>query len=120
MDKFSFDYIIRQIDDKASFIILFCYYIVPLIGFILSTILAGLSFISQIKVVQVIVAKTIDPVWVLSFGRVRMEQLTWMGGLKILLVCYCAFGLMLNGNVIRVIAGLSQWYSELRVIFNNF
>jgi ABC-type Fe3+-siderophore transport system permease subunit len=84
-----------------------------MIGIILMTILIGLSFVGDIKIVQILCDKFIDPVRVLTFGGRNIANWNWR---KVLLPCillYLAFALFLNGNLIRIIMWGAEWYGTI-------
>jgi hypothetical protein len=105
--------ILTAIDTGASFLIIFAFKVLPMIGIILMTILIGLSFVGDIKIVQILCDKFIDPVRVLTFGGRNIANWNWR---KVLLPCillYLAFALFLNGNLIRIIMWGAEWYGTI-------
>lgn len=72
------------------------------------TIIVGLSLMSDNKIIQKIVAKTIDPVKILTFGRRSFDQLTKKNSIVILMLGYAVFILIADGNILRVIVMLSK------------
>lgn len=72
------------------------------------TIIVGLSLMSDNKIIQKIVAKTIDPVKILTFGRRSFDQLTKKNSIVILMFGYAVFILIADGNILRVIVMLSK------------
>lgn len=113
MDKYSLEYLLYRLDSSTSWIIIFCLKILPYVGIILLTILLGLSFISDIKIVQQLFAKTIDPVKVLTFGKIKFEELRSPKMFLGLLIGYCMFALIMDGNLIRIIIWASEAFSTL-------
>jgi hypothetical protein len=89
--------------------VVFVFKVLPIIGVILMTILVGLAFLGDNKLVKEICEKTVDPVKILTFGRQTIETWKWQ---KVLLPCillYVLFALFLNGNIIRII----MWFASL-------
>lgn len=113
MDKYSLEYLLYRLDSSTSWIIVFCLKILPYVGIILLTILLGLSFISNIKIVQQLFAKTIDPVKVLTFGKIKFEELRSPKMFLGLIIGYCMFALVMDGNLIRIIIWASEAFSTL-------
>lgn len=103
------DAVLDTIDQGSSLAILFAFRILPIIGIIIMTGLVGLSFVSDMRFVQRICEKTIDPVRILTFKHRDITNWNWR---KVLIPCtllYISFALFLNGNIIRII----QWVAEV-------
>ena len=105
--------IITAIDEGSSWLILIAFWVLPIIGIILMTILVGLSFIGDNKVVQHITEKTFDPVKLLTFGGRDIYHWHWKKVLVPCILLYISFALFLNGNVIRIIMFLAEWYDAI-------
>ena len=105
--------LITAIDQGASWLILISFWVLPIIGIILMTILVGLSFLADNKVVQYIVDKTIDPIRILTFGNRDIYHWHWKKVLFPCILLYISFALFLNGNIIRVIMFLAKWYDAV-------
>lgn len=113
LDGLGTNSLITKIDNGASFLIIFAFQALPLIGIILMTVLIGLSFIGDIKVVQILFDKTIDPIRILTFGARDIHTWHWRNVLVPCLLLYLAFALFLNGNVIRIIMWGAEWYGTI-------
>ena len=102
--------LVAAIDKGSSWLIILSFQVLPMIGIILMTILVGLSFLSDNKVVQAIVEKTVDPIRILTFGGRDIYHWHWKKVLVPCILLYISFALFLNGNLIRVIMFLAKWY----------
>lgn len=100
--------LLNKIDQGSSWLILFSFKVLPMIGVIVMTILIGLSFVADARVVQKICEKTIDPVRLLTAGFRDINTWNWHRVLIPCTILYISFALFLNGNIIRVI----QWCAE--------
>lgn len=110
LDRLGATTLLRMIDEGASWLIVIAFKIIPIIGIILMTILIGLSFIGQNKVVQTLAEKVIDPVRILTFGA---RDITNWHFKKVLLPClllYITFALFYNGNLIKIVMWLGEVY----------
>lgn len=107
-DQFSFQYLLDKIDAGTSWVLVITVKIIPMIMIIALTIIVGLSLMSDNKIIQKIVAKTIDPVKILTFGRRSFDQLTKKNSIVILMLGYAVFILIADGNILRVIVMLSK------------
>lgn len=105
--------LITAIDKGSSMLILFAFYILPIIGIILMTILVGLSFLGDNKVVQYIVSKTFDPIRILTWGNKNIHTWKWNKVLFPCILLYISFALFLRGNIIRIIMYLANWYDSV-------
>ena len=105
--------LITKIDEGASFLIIFAFKVMPIIGIILMTILIGFSFIGDIKLVQTLCDKFIDPVRILTFGGRSIHNWSWKRVLVPCVILYIAFALFLNGNLIRIIMWGAKWYGVI-------
>lgn len=113
LDGLGTNSLITKIDNGASFLIIFAFQVLPLIGIIIMTVLIGLSFIGDIKIVQMLFDKTIDPIRILTFGARDVHTWHWRNVLVPCLLLYLAFALFLNGNVIRLIMWGAEWYGTI-------
>lgn len=111
--ELSVDYMINKIDASTSWIIYFSVTILPMIGIIAVTLLVLFCFLAPIKFIQVIVHRTIDPVKLLTIGRYNIDTLSFKNSFVSLMIAYILFALLLNGNVLRIIAYMLS-------IFNRF
>lgn len=102
--------LLNKIDEGASWLIIFTFQVMPIIGIILMTILVGLSFISEQKIVQLLCDKFIDPVRILTFGNRDIYNWPWRKVLWPCMIMYLSFALFLNGNLIRIIMWLAKAY----------
>lgn len=105
--------LITAIDKGSSMLILFAFYVLPVIGIILMTILVGLSFLGDNKVVQYIVSKTFDPIRILTWGNKNIHTWKWNKVLFPCILLYISFALFLRGNIIRIIMYLANWYDSV-------
>lgn len=105
--------LLKKIDDGASFVIVFAFKVMPIIGIILMTILVGLSFLCDNKVLAAIFEKTIDPVRILTLGARDLLHWRWKEVLFPCCLLYIVFALFLNGNIIRVIMFIAEWYGVI-------
>lgn len=105
--------IVKSLDEGASWIILFVFWVFPIIGIIVMTILVGLSFLCDNKTVQIICAKTIDPVSLLTGGHHTLETWRWNRVLVPCMMLYIVFALWLNGNLIRLLMYAAEYYSTV-------
>lgn len=113
LDGLGTNSLVTKIDNGASFLIIFAFQVLPLIGIIVMTILIGLSFIGDIKVVQMLFDKTIDPIRILTLGAHNVHTWYWRNVLVPCILLYLAFALFLNGNVIRLIMWGAEWYGTI-------
>ena len=105
--------LLKKIDDGASFVIVFAFKVMPIIGIILMTILVGLSFLCDNRVLAAIFEKTIDPVRILTLGARDLLHWRWKEVLFPCCLLYIVFALFLNGNIIRVIMFIAEWYGVI-------
>lgn len=111
-DKFSLEYLLNRIEEGTSFVILFVFRIFPLIGIILLTIMFGLTTIKDVKIVQYIFQKTIDPVKLLTFGHMTFQEIDQKKAFVGIIIGYCAFAMLMDGNLLRILIWLSAGYSS--------
>ena len=102
--------LIQAIDEGSSLLIVIAFKVLPMIGFILMTILIGLAFISNVKIVQVLCDKFIDPVKVLTFGVKDIHHWPFNRVIVPCISMFSLFAIFLNGNIIRLISWLAEWY----------
>lgn len=102
--------LLKSIDEGASFIIIFTFEVIPIIGIILMMILVGLAFLADVKIIQKLADKFIDPVKILTFGRSDIHHWHWQKVLFPCIVMFLAFALFLNGNLIMLVQSLAKWY----------
>lgn len=119
LDGLGTNSLITKIDTGASFLIIFAFQVLPLIGIIVMTILIGLSFIGSIKIVQILFDKTIDPIRILTLGLRDVHTWYWRDVLKPCILLYLAFALFLNGNVIRLIMWGAEWFGTIMKWFRR-
>ena len=111
--------LITKIDEGASLLIVLTFKVAPMIGVILMTILIGLSFIGDIKFVQLLFDKAIDPVRILTFGIKDIHTWRWQ---KVLLPCtllFIVFAIFLNGNIIKIIMWGAKFYGVIMKFFKQ-
>ena len=73
-------------------------------------ILVGLAFLADVKIIQKLADKFIDPVKILTFGRSDIHHWHWHKVLFPCIVMFLAFALFLNGNLIMLVQSLAKWY----------
>lgn len=115
--EFSLDYLLDKIDEHVSFIILLAFYAMPILGIILTTVLAALIVMSDIRLVQILADKFFDPVKLLTGGRKDIHNCRDNGIVYALVPClvlWCAFALILNGNLIRIVQWCITWYAMIK------
>ena len=113
MVNLGLDTLLMSIDRGASMAILIAFQVLPIIGIILMTILVGLSFVSDNILVKKLADKFIDPVKILTLGGRTIETWSWKHVLFPCTIMYTAFALFLNGNIIRIIIKLAEWYGVI-------
>ena len=119
IDKLGLKRTLDTLDEWSSWIILFVFYVCPIIGVILMTVLVGLSFISQNKIVQAFCDKVFDPVKILTLGFKDIHTWPWR---KVLIPCIClyaGFALFLNANIVRMLAWCAEWYGTVMELFQQ-
>lgn len=109
-EEFSLEYVLNNLNDFATLVIALSIYVLPLIGIGAVTILFGLSFLSDNQLVHAVCAKTIDPVRVLTLGRYTIQQWNFKDSFVSLMLLYIVFALALDGNLLRIISWLLEWY----------
>lgn len=102
---FTFNGILNAIDSGASFVIVFVFVLFPLAGIIAVTILAGLVIMGDSKICKKFAERVFDPVKILTFGARSLQEYRLRDCMWSLCIGYTIFGLMYDGNVIRVM----QW-----------
>lgn len=108
-DKFSIEWILDKIDAGTSWVLVITVKIMPMLMIIALTIIVGLSLMSDNKIVQKIVAKTFDPVKILTMGRKSFDQLNKRNSMIMLMIGYFAFILIADGNILRIIVLISKF-----------
>lgn len=117
LDRLGATTLLRMIDEGSSWLIVVAFQVIPIIGIILMTILIGLSFLGQNKVVQTLAEKVIDPVRILTFGA---RNITNWHFKKVLIPCmllYITFALFYNGNLIKIVMWLGEVYGVVSKYF---
>ncbi len=110
---FSLKRLIEWIDYGSSYIIAFVFIIFPIFGIVCITVLTGLSLISDMKIVQLLSMKLIDPIKILTVGKRNIETFKFKDAFVSLMLGYTIFALILNGNLLRIIQWLLNSYSQL-------
>lgn len=110
---------INFIDNGTSVVIYITLTLLPQIFLTLITILLGLSLISGIKVVRNLARRYIDPVEILTFGHMTIEQLDFRKMVLSIILAYIVFALVLDGNLIRILSWLVDWYNEIILLFKG-
>lgn len=111
--------LIRSIDEGSSFLITIAFFVMPLIGIILMTILVGLSFISEVRFIQMFCDKFFDPIRLLTFGNRDIHTWNWRKVLVPCILLYTSFALFMNGNIIRLVMWIGKWYGIVSNYFAN-
>ena len=114
----SFRALIEKIDFILTWIIVFTYTVVPYFCLSLVTLLVGFSFMSQVKFVKMFAEKVFDPVYYLTFGRLKMEELIFERYWLYLIIAWIGFALCIDGNIVRVINWFLDVYVNLISKFN--
>lgn len=112
-ENFGMEYMLHKVDGELTWLILFIYQVIPIIGLICVMILLALSFISQIRIVQIISSKTVDLVHILTLGRYTMKEWTFRRGFTFMMIAFCAFALVLNGNIITIVHWFAMNYQRV-------
>lgn len=112
-DQFGMDYLLHSVDSGLTWLIVFIFKVLPILMMCAVTILLGLSFISQTRIVVLFSEKVIDLVHILTFGRATMKEWTFRRGFWFMLIAYIAIALLFNGNFISICAWMVSWYQEL-------
>lgn len=110
LSKIGANSLLQAIDEKASWLIVITFNVLPIIGIILMTILVGLAFLAENQMVQMFCDKIIDPVRILTFGQRDIHTWNWRKVMIPCIIMYCVFALSLNGNLIMIVQSLAEWY----------
>lgn len=113
--ELSLSRVIEWIDFGASYVIVFVFTIFPIVGITAMTLLVGLAFISDSKIFNLFAEKIFDPVKILTLGKRDMQDFKLMDCIWSLIIGYTIFGLMYNGNLLRVI----QWLLTILGMFTE-
>ena len=119
LDGLGANSLIQAIDRGSSLLIMIAFRLLPMIGIILMTILVGLAFVSDNRLVQMLADKFVDPIKLLTFGNKDIHNWHWN---RVLIPCIClyvAFALFLNGNIIRLVMWIGKWYGIVSNFFLN-
>ena len=111
--------LLTAIDEGTSLAILFAFKVIPIIGIILMTILVSLAFLADARIFRALCEKFIDPVRILTFGARDINTWSWKKVLVPCLLMYIVFALVLNGNIIRVIQYLVEWWEVVTNMASN-
>lgn len=107
-EGFSLEYVLNSLDEWTTWVILIVLYVFPIIGIIGLTLLLGFAFIGQNKIFVKIFQRTVDPVKFLTAGAKTIDQLDVRQAFIGLIMGYIGFGLLLDGNIIKIIMYLSE------------
>lgn len=118
-EAFSFKYTLDKVDGFLTLMMYITFTIIPLLIFIALTILLGFSMIADIKIVKILCNKTIDPVKILTLGRVTIEEYTFKQAFIGLMIGYLSVFLLLNGNVFALLQLLSKWITAISEVIRN-
>lgn len=121
LSKLKITHLLNTLDSWASWVILFVFYVCPIIGWILSTVLFGLSFLGGNQVVVRICNKFFDPVRVLTLGYKNMETIRWQDTWVAVFLTYIAEALILNGNIIKLLSWVNNFFLTAKdLLFSVF
>lgn len=112
-NEFTFQDLIKKIDESESFLVLFSIVVLPYIGFILSLMVFGLALCADAKPVQWFCNNVIDPIKILTFGQ---KDVNTVGGIRFFGCVLCitvGFALVANGNILRVLTWLFAFFAEV-------
>lgn len=112
-EQLSLEYLLTKINQFSTWVILFTIYVLPIVGIIGLTLIFGFAYIARNKLFVKIFSKTIDPVKFLTAGQLTIEQINLKKSLIGLIVGYIAFGLLLDGNIIKVVVWLSEAFEGI-------
>lgn len=113
LDRWGMTSLLNTIDSGASLIIQFAFQVLPLIGLIFMTILIGLSFLGDIQAFQFICDKLFDPVRLLTLGNRDIHTWSWRRVLIPCMLFFISFALFMNGNIIRIIMFIAEFYGTI-------
>jgi len=118
-DEFSFEYLLHQVDTFSYWILYIAVKILPMFMIVALTIVMGISFMNDNKIVQLIVDKTFDPVKFLTFGHMTFRKLSKKQCLMTLMIGYIMFTLIVDGNIIKVIMFVSRFLDITAQMLRN-
>ena len=107
-EKFSVEWLLRKIEEGSSWVLIIAVKILPMLMVIALTLVMGFSLMKDFKLIQMIVAKTFDPIKFLTFGKKSFQEITKKQCMVSLLVGYLAFVLIADGNILKIIIWLSK------------
>lgn len=107
-DDFSLGYLLGKVDTVSYWVLFLAVKILPMIMIIALTLIMGMSFMSDNRIVQRIVDKTFDPVKLLTFGHKTFAGMTKKQSLVTLLMGYLVFVLIADGNILKVIMFMAR------------
>ena len=105
--------LLNSIDNGVSILNTIIYYIVPLVGIVVLTILLGLAVIGDSSMARYIVAHTIDPVYLLTFGKRRFDEFDITNAAVSYILAYLAFALLADGNFLKLTIWLIEQYDSI-------
>jgi len=118
-ESFRLEYLLDMIDETTSIVFFVCLTIIPFILVIFLTIIIGLSLMRDVKIVRIFFERAFDPVKILTFGKLTFEKLDRKKAVITLLLGYMLFALICGGNIIVIIAWLSQGFHTIVDVLRN-
>lgn len=117
LSKLKITHLLNTLDSWASWVILFVFYVCPIIGWALTTILFGLSFCGGNQTAVKIADKFFDPVRALTLGYKNIETIRWQDTWVAVFLLYIAEALILNGNIIKLLSWVNTFFLTAKDLF---
>ena len=102
-EKFSLENSISSFDELISVLIVTATLVIPLVGYTLTIMLAGLAIMADNRIVQGLSDRTIDLVKILTFGQKTIHTITLRNSFVSIILGVIVFTLLLDGNLIKLI-----------------
>lgn len=118
-EQFRLNDLLKKIDESTSFIILIAMQVLPLTLFTLSMIVFLFALMGEWKAIRALCAKFFDPIEILTFGKRNIETAHGMRFFATVILTTMIFALWANGNFIRVLAWVFQFFGEYINIIHN-
>lgn len=118
-DGFSLEYLLHNVDLAAYWVLFIAVKILPVLMIIALTLVMGIAMMSDNKIVQKIVAKTFDPVKLLTFGRRTFTGMSRKQSFITLMTGYLVFVLIVDGNILKIIMLLSGFADTVAKMLRN-
>ena len=112
--------LLDTLDKGSSFIITVAMIYLPIFALIAMTLLIGLAYMGQAKFFRNFCDTVVDPVEILTMKRRNIH--TWEFRRVILpcVILYIVFATLYNGNIIRIITVLAEWYDVINKWLKTF